>query len=227
MSPGAIITTTNPFNTTQEIRKQITDSKPVLAFTTHSLLPKFAGMNLPIVLIGEGHDSESGPGANVSRVKIVSSLENMMKKEPNDSRVKDRVCQDDTATLLYSSGTTGASKGMVLSHRNLIAMIQKILGHFKLEEAESRGGPHTFVCSVPMFHIYGLAAFSTGLLTSGSTIVVLSKLDMQEMLSAIARYRATYLPLVSPILVALTNNADVIREKYDIGTCRIAGATVV
>nr|DAD21678.1 TPA_asm: hypothetical protein HUJ06_023141 [Nelumbo nucifera] len=57
----------------------------------------------------------------------------MMKKEPNDSRVKDRVCQDDTATLLYSSGTTGASKGIVSSHRNLIAMVQTILGRFKLE----------------------------------------------------------------------------------------------
>ncbi|XP_010242836.1 PREDICTED: 4-coumarate--CoA ligase-like 5 [Nelumbo nucifera] len=218
MSLGAIITTTNPLNTTQEIRKQIADSKPVLAFTTHSLLPKFAGMDLPIVLIGEGHDSETGRGANVSRIKIVSSLENMMKKEPNDSRVKDRVCQDDTATLLYSSGTTGASKGVVSSHRNLIAMVQTILGRFKLEEADSRGGPHTFVCTVPMFHIYGLAAFATGLLASGSTIVVLSKFDMHEMLSAISRYRVTYLPLVPPILVALINNADVIRAKYDIGT---------
>ncbi|MFZ8398882.1 AMP-binding protein, partial [Staphylococcus aureus] len=52
----------------------------------------------------------------------------MMETEPSQSRVKDRVTQDDTATLLYSSGTTGASKGVVSSHRNLIGMVQTIVG---------------------------------------------------------------------------------------------------
>jgi len=76
----------------------------------------------------------------------------------------------------------------------------------------------TFICTVPMFHIYGLAAFATGLLASGSTIVVLSKFDMHEMLSAIQKYRATYLPLVPPILVAMMNGGDAIKAKYDLSS---------
>ncbi|TKY57585.1 4-coumarate--CoA ligase 5 [Spatholobus suberectus] len=134
----------------------------------------------------------------------------MMKKEPRERRVRERVEQDDTATLLYSSGTTGPSKGVVSSHRNLIAMVQIVLGRFKMEENE------TFICTVPMFHIYGLAVFATGLLASGSTIVVLSKFEMHDVLSAIERFRATYLPLVPPILVAMLNNADRIKGKYDL-----------
>lgn len=136
-----------------------------------------------------------------------------MRKEPSGSRVKDRVNQDDTATLLYSSGTTGASKGVVSSHKNLIAMVQTVLGRFGLEDGEQK-----FICTVPMFHIYGLAAFATGLLASGSTIVVLSKFEMHDMLSAIEKYRATYLPLVPPILIALVNNADRIKAKYDLSS---------
>lgn len=147
----------------------------------------------------------------------MTTLDSMMKTEASQSRVKDRVTQDDTATLLYSSGTTGASKGVVSSHRNLIGMVQTIVGRFRLEEGEQ-----TFICTVPMFHIYGLAAFATGLLASGSTVVVLSKFEMHEMLSAIGTYKATYLPLVPPILVALVHNADQITKRYDLRTLKSA-----
>lgn len=207
MSLGAIITTTNPLNTAREIAKQVADSKPVLAFTTKQLAPKLAGAALPIVLVDDAEQHHRRDA------KFVTSLDEMMRKEPSGSRVKDRVNQDDTATLLYSSGTTGASKGVVSTHKNLIAMVQTVLSRFGLEDGEQK-----YICTVPMFHIYGLAAFATGLLASGSTIVVLSKFEMHDMLSAIEKYRATYLPLVPPILIALVNNADRIKAKYDLSS---------
>ncbi|XWS25984.1 hypothetical protein CRYUN_Cryun27aG0114600 [Craigia yunnanensis] len=210
MSLGAIITTTNPLNTAAEIGKQIADSKPVLAFTIRQLLPKIAGSTIPIVLL------DDHVNRNVGEAKIVTTLHQMMKTEPSGSRVRDRVNQDDTATLLYSSGTTGASKGVVSSHRNLIAMVQTVLSRFGLEEGER------FICTVPMFHIYGLVAFATGLLASGSTVIVLSKFEMHDMLSTIEKYRATYLPLVPPILVAMVNAADQIRKKYDLSSLHSA-----
>ncbi|CAA2954642.1 4-coumarate-- ligase-like 5 [Olea europaea subsp. europaea] len=204
MSLGAIITTTNPLNTSREIAKQIADSKPVLAFTIPQLLPKLGDSKLPIVLLDSANSFPS-------KLKIVNTIVEMMKREPLQSRVKERVSQDDIASLLYSSGTTGVSKGVVSSHRNLIAMVQTIVNRFKLDEEN-----HTFICTVPMFHIYGLAAFATGLLAAGSTIVILSKFEMDEMLMAIQKYSATYLPLVPPILVALVNNAAAIKKKYDL-----------
>ncbi|KAJ6352010.1 hypothetical protein OIU76_001262 [Salix suchowensis] len=139
----------------------------------------------------------------------------MVKKEPSGSRVREQVNQDDTATLLYSSGTTGESKGVVSSHKNLIAMVQTVVERFRLNE-----GDHKFVCTVPMFLIYGLAVFATGILAAGSTVIVLSKFDMGEMLSTIVKYRATYLPLVPPILVALINGADQLREWYDLSSLK-------
>lgn len=209
LSLGAVITTTNPLNTSREIAKQIADSKPVLAFTIPQLLPKLVDSNLPIVLLGAS--DRNAPSS--SKLRIITSIEEMMTTEPSQSRVKERVSQDDTATLLYSSGTTGASKGVVSSHGNLIAMVQTVVSRFKLEN-----GKQTFICTVPMFHIYGLVAFATGLIASGSTVVILSKFEMDEMLMAIQKFSATYLPLVPPILVALVNHAENIRKTYDLSS---------
>ncbi|ONI32244.1 hypothetical protein PRUPE_1G355900 [Prunus persica] len=221
MSLGAIITTTNPLNTTAEIAKQIADSKPVLAFTTRQLISKLGGSttDLSIVLIDD--DEIRAPNHGTGNGKIVSTLGQMMvTKERHGSsngglNLKEEINQDDTATLLYSSGTTGASKGVVSSHKNLIAMVRVVLSRFNLDDGED-----TFLCTVPMFHIYGLAVFATGLLASGSTIVVLSKFEMHDMLRAIQKHRVTYLPLVPPILVALINAADQIKAKYNLSSLR-------
>lgn len=105
MSLGAIITTTNPLNTREEISKQVMDSGPILAFTTLELVPKLADLDIPIVLI------DSGDAAVVGKVRIVGEFEKMLQMVPSEKRVKERINQDDTATLLYSSGTTGVSKG--------------------------------------------------------------------------------------------------------------------
>lgn len=217
MSLGALITTTNPLNTKHEIAKQIADSKPILAFTTRELVPKLADSGVPIVLIAEER-VPSDLGGNPT-VKIVGTLDELVKAEPGEKpRVKERVVQNDAAALLYSSGTTGASKGVISSHRNMIAMVQTVINWFRLdEEGEAY---RTFVCTVPMFHMYGLVAFATGLLAAGATVVVLSKFEMNDLLLAISKYKVSYFPLVPPILVALVNHADQIKKKYDLSSLR-------
>ncbi|CAK8561111.1 unnamed protein product [Lathyrus sativus] len=209
MSLGAIITTINPLNTAREIAKQIADSKPVLAFTISPLVSKIneASPTLPITLMdvdGESSSSSSSSSSNLN------TLEEMIKKEPELRTVRERINQDDTAILLYSSGTTGPSKGVVSSHKNLIAMVQNALTRFRKQE--------TFICTVPMFHIYGLAVFAMGLLAVGSTIVILSKFEIHHLLSSIERYRVNFLPLVPPILVIMLNNADALKRKYDLSS---------
>ncbi|XP_034677290.1 4-coumarate--CoA ligase-like 5 isoform X2 [Vitis riparia] len=206
LSLGAVVTTTNPLNTPREIGKQIVDSKPVLVFTTQSLASKLTGSNLPIVLMGEHGDYHAG-------AEVVGSLDEMIRKEPNGKRVGERVNQEDAATLLYSSGTTGESKGVVSSHRNLIAMVQSIVSMNSFEDEEE-----SFVCFLPMFHMYGLGAFALGRLARGSTVIVLPRFEMNEMLTTISKYRAACLPLVPPILVALVNGADQIKAKYDLSS---------
>lgn len=85
MSLGAIITTTNPLNTEQEIAKQIADSKPVLAFTISQLVPKLAGSTLPIVLLDDEKTTST------EGIKTVTTLPQMMRKEPSGTLVRDQL----------------------------------------------------------------------------------------------------------------------------------------
>ncbi|XVF63570.1 hypothetical protein PTKIN_Ptkin09bG0097300 [Pterospermum kingtungense] len=210
MSLGAILTTSNPLCTPREIALQMADSKPVLVFTTTQVVPKLAGSpDLPIVLLDEQVNSSSG------EAKRVGTIDQMINKVPTGRRVKDRVYQDDTATLLYSSGTTGASKGVLSSHRNLMALLQLFSTLVNPDDGEQ-----TYLCTVPMFHIYGFGAFAIGKLTRGSKVVILSKFDMNEMLSAVEKYRVTCLPVVPPILLALVKGAHQIRKKYDLSSLK-------
>ncbi|KAK7844543.1 4-coumarate--coa ligase-like 5 [Quercus suber] len=183
MSIGAVITTTNPLNTTREIGKQVADSKPILAFTTRQLVPKLAESTLPIVLLDEDEPSQQ----YVKSAKILTTLSEMLKKQPSERRVR----TESTRTTRRHCSTLPAPP----------------------EPAKA-----WFICTVPMFHIYGLAVFAVALLASGTTVVILSKYEMHDMLSAIEKYRITYLPLVPPILVALVNGADQIRSKYDLSS---------
>ncbi|XP_062216871.1 4-coumarate--CoA ligase-like 4 [Phragmites australis] len=196
MSLGAVLTTANPLNTPAEIAKQVADARPVVAFTTRELLPKIPlADGLRVVLL----ESARIP-ADATNPRVAAAIMEISATPPDPARRRDRVTQDDPATLLYSSGTTGPSKGVVATHRSLISMVQIIMTRFRLERSDKTA---TFLCTVPMFHVYGLVAFATGLLGCGATVVVMSKFELPEMLRAINEYRVTYLPLVPPILVAM------------------------
>ncbi|MCI23746.1 4-coumarate-CoA ligase-like 6-like, partial [Trifolium medium] len=58
-----------------------------------------------------------------------------------------------------------------------------------------------------MFHIYGLSLFAAGLLSLGSTIVVMRKFDIDEVVRVIDKYNVTHFPVVPPMVSALTAKA--------------------
>ncbi|KAI5669065.1 hypothetical protein M9H77_18918 [Catharanthus roseus] len=207
---GAIVTTANPLNTPQEISKQITDTNTTLIFTTPHFLPKLnlASNNISIVLMSHGATFPPFP-------KNVSTLEEMMGRELNPTQIKDRVTQDDIAAILYSSGTTGLSKGVISTHKNLIALTDTAMDRFRTYDKDQ-----IYIATIPMFHNYGLTSFCIGLLARGCTIVVLSKFDLNDMVSAIQKYNVTFLPLVPPIILSLVNNSEGIKKRYDLSSLR-------
>uniref|UniRef100_A0A1J3CCC4 4-coumarate--CoA ligase-like 4 n=1 Tax=Noccaea caerulescens TaxID=107243 RepID=A0A1J3CCC4_NOCCA len=207
MSLGAVVTTANTLNTAGEISTQIADSNPTLVFTTLQLAPKLPGSGISVVLTDECEGSTRG-------VKVVGVLTEMMKKEPSGRRVRDRVNQDDTATMLYSSGTTGPSKGVISSHGNLTAYVAR-----KVSEKSMQG--EIFICTVPMFHTFGLLSFAMATVALGSTVVILRRFELNEMMEAVEKYRATALALAPPVLVAMINGADLIKAKYDLSSLKM------
>ncbi|VVA91991.1 unnamed protein product [Arabis nemorensis] len=205
---GAVVTTVNPLNTAVEIAKQIVDSNLKLAFTTPELAHKIAASTPISVVLTE--DDEERVGSKTG-IRVVGILSEMVNKEQSGRRVRDRVDQDDTAMLLCSSGTTGRSKGVMSSHGNLIAHVAR----FIVEPFEP---DQIFLCTVPMFHTFGLLNYAMATVSLGSTVVILRRFELNEMLDAVDKYRATSLVLAPPVLVAMINDSDRIKAKYNLSS---------
>jgi len=123
--------------------------------------------------------------------------------------------QEDPVAVLFSSGTTGESKGVVLTHRNMMA----VCGVLTTPRVD--GGLNSRVLQlIPMFHVFGLM-LSLGNLARGVTVVVLPRFDFLEMLATIQKFKITAFPLVPPILLMMIKQ-DVVR-KYDMTSLRSIG----
>ena len=83
---------------------------------------------------------------------------------------------DDVVVLPYSSGTTGLAKGVMLTHRNLVANIAQTLGTADIREDEA------FVAVLPFFHIYGMQVLMNTGLRAGATIVTMPRFDLEQFL---------------------------------------------
>lgn len=198
LSLGAIVTTMNPFSSLLEIKKQVLDCGVTLAFTTNDKVDKLSMLDVPVIRVPEILVSGSNGSESSDFYELISC-------DPNwDSRPK--ISQQDTAAILYSSGTTGASKGVVLTHGNFIAMMELFV-RFEASQYEYLSSENVYLAVVPMFHVYGLSLFVMGLLSLGTTVVVMRKFDSDEMVKAIERYSVTHFPTVPPLLMALTRRA--------------------
>lgn len=213
---GGIASTANPIYTTSELSKQVKDCAPKLIITVPELIPKVSGFNLPLLLLGSGRNtniSSNFSGKTMSFSDLIKN-EGSLDLDYFTSAIK----QSDTAALLYSSGTTGTSKGVVLTHRNFIASSLMVTA-----DQEAAGEMHNlFLCVLPMFHVFGLAVIMYAQLQRGNGIVSMGKFDLEMILKAVEKYRVTHFWLVPPIMLALAKNAIV--KKYDLTSLKQIGS---
>ncbi|XP_059275566.1 4-coumarate--CoA ligase-like 6 [Lycium ferocissimum] len=198
LSLGAIVTTMNPFSSLFEIKKQALDCGVTLAFTTNDKVDKLSTLGVsvigvPEILVFSSNYCES------------SDFYELISRDPNWD-FKPKISQQDTAAILYSSGTTGAGKGVILTHGNFIAMMELFV-RFEASQYEYLSIENVYLAVVPMFHVYGLSLFVMGLLSLGTTVVVIRKFNADEMVKAIEKYGVTHFPTVPPLLMALTRRA--------------------
>ncbi|XP_057475105.1 probable CoA ligase CCL7 [Actinidia eriantha] len=212
---GAIATTTNPMYTVSEISKQVKDCNPKLIITVPELWEKVKGFGISSVILGSGNSNLSFTTSN-SKVMSFDSLIENSGSVVNLPEVAIRA--SDTAALLYSSGTTGMSKGVVLSHRNFMAAALMVSA-----DQDLTGEMHSvYLCVLPMFHVFGLAVIMYSQLQRGNAVVSLGKFDLEMFLRAVEKYRVTHLWVVPPIILALAKQSAV--KKYDLSSLRQIGS---
>ncbi|WP_406409939.1 AMP-binding protein [Streptomyces halstedii] len=198
---GAAVTTVHPLATAEEFAKQLTDSSARWIVTVSPLLDtarRAAGLAGGIEEIfvcdrAEGHTS-------VLDMLGSAAAEPSIAFDPGE----------DIAALPYSSGTTGAPKGVMLTHRSIGTNLEQLRPFVPM------GPGHRILAVLPFFHIYGLTALMNAPLRYGATVIVLPRFELEQFLGAIQEHRVTGLYVAPPIVLALAKHPAV--GRYDLSS---------
>jgi acyl-CoA synthetase (AMP-forming)/AMP-acid ligase II len=121
---------------------------------------------------------------------------------------------EDVVAIPYSSGTTGKPKGVMLTHRNVVAALAM------LEPLETYQDADRTIAVLPFFHIYGLVVILCQGLFRGATIITFPRFDIEAYLSAIERWRVRRLYLAPPMVLRLARDPAV--DGHDLSSVEVA-----
>jgi acyl-CoA synthetase (AMP-forming)/AMP-acid ligase II len=210
---GGTVTTINPAYTQAEVHHQLADSGARILVTIAPL----AAMAVracegtavtEVYLLGEA--GEAGEADGTVPVRPLSALAGA----PLAAQVP--VGPDDVVALPYSSGTTGLAKGVMLTHKNLVANVAQTLGAIP-------SAPDERVMAVlPFFHIYGMQCMMNCGLRAGATVVTLPRFDLEQFLRAHQDYRITRSFVAPPIVLALARHPLV--DSFDLSQLRLVNS---
>jgi long-chain acyl-CoA synthetase len=110
----------------------------------------------------------------------------------------------DLALLQYTGGTTGVSKGVMLTHHNLRANVEQVRAWFP----DADPGREVMMAVLPFFHVYGLTVCLLLGVRLGAALVLQPRFDLDGVLSAIDRFRPTLFPGVPTMYVAVNNAVE-------------------
>jgi long-chain acyl-CoA synthetase len=120
----------------------------------------------------------------------------------------------DLALLQYTGGTTGSSKGVMLSHRNLRANTEQVRAWFP----DADPGREVMMAVLPFFHVYGLTVCLLLGVRLGAALVLLPRFDLDQVMAAVDRHRPTLFPGVPTMYVAINN--EVAKGGHDLSSIK-------
>jgi long-chain acyl-CoA synthetase len=118
----------------------------------------------------------------------------------------------DMATLIYSGGTTGVSKGIMLSHKALVANASQVAAWGQIQEGDK------FLAVLPLFHGFGMSVCMNMPLSMGGAMVLLPRFDARELVKTVQKYKPTLFAGVPTMFIAIKELPDI--DKYDLTSLR-------
>jgi acyl-CoA synthetase (AMP-forming)/AMP-acid ligase II len=125
---------------------------------------------------------------------------------------------EDLAVLPYSSGTTGMMKGVMLTHRNLVANIEQAWSSMPIAEDD------VLVGLLPYFHIYGQTVVLNLGLAKGAAIVNMPRFDLEQLLDIVEGQGVTWLHVAPPVILAIATAPQVEGRDFSKLKLVISGA---
>ncbi len=228
---GAVVVMNNPLYTDKELDHQFNDSGAKFLVTLDLLadrmvnlrdqtsietivysslgdfLPFFKGLLFPLVAKKRNLTADVKPAENLYRFKDI-----LERYEPDYEQVPLELT--DTAMYQYTGGTTGVSKGVMLTHKNLSFQVQQIRAWFP----QFARGEEVMLGALPFFHVFGMSVSMNFAVFMGWANVLVPKPQPEPLLEAITKFNVTFAPLVPTLYIGMLNHPDI--ESRDLSTIK-------
>lgn len=213
---GGMVAQVNPLLVDKELAHILIDSgsktiviyEPLLP-VLHAIIDQTEIEHVIVVRLGE----------NEAKHDQAVDFETFLKKAttPPDPVAIDSV--EDTAVLQYTGGTTGRSKGAMLTHRNLVANVIQQYEYFQdvLTPGEDR-----VLTVIPLFHVYGMTSCMNLSLYTGAMSILLPRFDLEEVLQTIRDVQPTSFPGVPTMYIALNSHPKL--SEYQVDSIKICNS---
>ncbi len=216
---GGIVVLNNPLYSDRELEHQFTDSNSIFLITLDLLANRMVklrektkiqtivytsiGDYLPFVkrLLFPLVAKKKGLAADVSPAKDLYKFKDVIARQTPDYTQAD-VHMDDVAMYQYTGGTTGVSKGVMLTHKNISYQIQQIEAWFP----EFEKGAEIMLGALPIFHVFGMSVSMNFAIRMGWANVLVPKPQPEPLLEAISKFKVTFAPLVPTMYIGMLDH---------------------
>jgi acyl-CoA synthetase (AMP-forming)/AMP-acid ligase II len=206
LTAGTLVTTVNPLAPAGDVARQLAHSGARWLITTAALAEGSPGEAAAAAGVHETFAFGAAGGSGLATPFAALTSTGHQDRMPT-------VDPDDNALLLYSSGTTGLPKGVLLSHRNLVANLCQI------RPVHRAGRNDVLLTALPLYHMFALHITLSLGLAAGATVVTMPRFDLEGFCDLVQQHGVTRVEVVPPIVLALARHPAVAR--YDLASLRL------
>ncbi len=237
LAVGGIVVPVNPLNPVEEVGRELRETEAETVVVLDRLLDWLPEERPHNTIIAEAAAYAPRSLRLLSRLRGRTlrlpedgiSFERLVDGPPLDELAKVNP-REDTAVVLYTSGTTRRPRGVMLTHYNLVANALQsyhwLRGWGFSAKPQPAGWP-VVVCAVPFFHAYGMTVGMNEAILFGCTLVLVPEPSAEMILDAIQKYRATHLPAIPRFIEEILNHPNL--RGYDLSSltsCLSGGSSI-
>jgi long-chain acyl-CoA synthetase len=227
LKAGAVIVPLNPLSAERELKFYLTDSEAEVAITIPLFLKKLASLvgKTPLKHIVYSRLADFLPfplslvqGFREQRLvrevrdAALVDFKELLKQELQPDWSPEPVQPEEMAVLIYSGGTTGIAKGIMLSHFNLVANTHQIIAWANLTDEQG------VLAVLPLFHGFGMSVTMNSAIFAGGEITLVPRFNAKHVAKTIQKRKPSFFIGVPAMFVQLSNLPNI--HRYDFSSLR-------